>query len=371
MTAPPERPIPQHVIEAFRAKIAAEERRRAAYGDVRPIISTVWQDHRFVAVGATLYWDKAEKWRVFTDFLGHYIRRVLGLEWGLAELEKPLADRHVIMQWAEALRQLKMANPEPDERGICSAEPDGPSYAYLLLAYDLYLLGDHGTLRDAFVERLKRREEFQSARYELFVAATMIRAGFDIKPENERDLTRQHPEYVATHRVTTEPFAVEAKSRRIPGVLGFAGEPVPADRYQLDVRQLLRRALEKRVALPYIVFLDANMPPGYAAQRREEWTQNVLQAVQLGDETFSDIGIRVGSLFNLLVVTNVPDHYGEAGGPLPEPVFYTLRPVESRRPVRDPAVFGSIERALAQSHRVPVEFPPDGDDRDQLGSAPS
>ncbi len=130
------------------------------------------------------------------------------------------------MQWCEALRQLQLRNPEPDDHGVCSGEPDGPSFAYLLLAYDLYLLGDHGKLRARFVERLKDREAFQGARYELFVAARMIRAGFDLEPENEGDGSTQHAEYVATHRRTKEMFAVEAKSRRAPGVLGLVGEPV-------------------------------------------------------------------------------------------------------------------------------------------------
>src|SRR5262249_48176441 len=163
--------------------------------------------------------------------------------------------------------QLQLRNPTPDANGICSGAPDGPSYAYLLLAYDLYLLGDHGKLRERFVARLKDPEEFQGARYELFVAATMIRAGFDIEPENERDLTRQHPEYVGTHRETAGGFGVGAKSRRLPGVLGFKGEPIREDGFKLDVRQVIKRALEKEeIARPYIVFIDANMPPRYAAE---------------------------------------------------------------------------------------------------------
>ena len=59
------------------------------------------------------------------------------------------------------------------------------------------------------------------------------------------------------------------------------------------------------------------------------------------------------------MVTNVPDHYGESGGPLPEPIFYSLIPEESRRRVQHGAVFDDIRRALLQSHRVPSDFPPE------------
>ncbi len=112
----------------------------------------------------------------------------------------------------------------------------------------------------------------------------------------------------------------------------------------------------KTVALPYIVLLDANMPPGHAEKSRNEWVPNVNRAVELGDSVFNDVGIRVGSVFNFLAVTNVPDHYGEAAAPLPEPVFYSVRPAEARRAVQHSEVFADIERGLLQCHRVPSEF---------------
>src|SRR6266853_2437825 len=177
----PDHQIPAEVLEKFRALEAAEQERQATYGQVRPIISITANGYRLVAVGSTMFWDKEEKWRTFTDFLCYFIKHVFSIEWGAAEQKKPLEERHVIMKWCEALRLLQLRNPTPDEHGVCSGEPDGPSYAYLLLAYDLYLLGDHGKLRQRFVERLEDPEEFQSARYELFVAATMIRAGFDLE----------------------------------------------------------------------------------------------------------------------------------------------------------------------------------------------
>src|SRR5690242_12404080 len=124
MMPPADRLIPPDVLEVLRAKIAAEDARRATYGEVRPIISTVMQDRRIVAVGSSIYWNTVEKWRTFTDFLCYFIQHVFEVDWGAAELQKPLADRHVIMKWCDALRQLQLRNPKPDEHGVCSGEPD-------------------------------------------------------------------------------------------------------------------------------------------------------------------------------------------------------------------------------------------------------
>jgi hypothetical protein len=76
----------------------AEERiRQAQQGEGKPIISLKWSDHQIVAVGNTLHWSKA--WKTFVDFLGDYMKDKLGRDWGNAEIAKPLADRHTILQW--------------------------------------------------------------------------------------------------------------------------------------------------------------------------------------------------------------------------------------------------------------------------------
>ena len=210
------RPIPPEVLAKLRVHAERENERQRQFGDVRPIIHTDSQEHKIVAVGKTIYWGK---WRFFTEFLLHFIEKTFGPDWGQAELKKPLAQRHVVMQWFHAFREFQARHPYgPD--GLASGAPDGPAFAYLTLAYDLYLLGDHQQLRKRFVERLKRPEEFQATRYELYVGAVMIRAGFDLEAEDERDSSRPHGEYRATHRRTGEVFVVEPRADIGPGYLG-------------------------------------------------------------------------------------------------------------------------------------------------------
>ncbi len=74
------------------ARDAAEKIRQAQQGLGKPIIALKMADHQMVAVGNTVHWSKT--WRTFPDFLGDYIKKKVGLEWGAAEQAKPFAERH-------------------------------------------------------------------------------------------------------------------------------------------------------------------------------------------------------------------------------------------------------------------------------------
>ena len=80
---------------------------------------------------------------------------------------------------------------------------------------------DNATLQKRLLERLRHREQYQGARYELLAIATCVRAGFSVDYEDESDSTRKYPELLATHKTTGLQTAVEAKGRHRHGVLGF------------------------------------------------------------------------------------------------------------------------------------------------------
>ena len=93
-----------------------------------------------------------------------------------------------------------------------------------MLAYDLYVLRDKQVLQDDIIRRLKILDQFQGARHELFAAVSCIRAGYSIKYEDEKDGTRKHTEFIATHKKTGQKIAVEAKSKHRTGILDFPGK---------------------------------------------------------------------------------------------------------------------------------------------------
>jgi hypothetical protein len=69
---------------------------------------------------------------------------------------------------------------------------------------------------------LKDINQFQGARYEIYVTASFVRAGFEVELENETERTTSHCEFTATHR-TGAKYSVEAKSRHRQGILGREG----------------------------------------------------------------------------------------------------------------------------------------------------
>jgi hypothetical protein len=198
--------------------LLAEHERRL--GHARPIVSLDSNGYKLVAVGSTLHWSRT--WKTFPDFLGDYIKKALGPSWGTAEIKKPFEERHPILQWYEHVCLLQNTTiQQPGE--VAEAEMTGPVFAYLHLAYALYLLRDNSLLEDRLLARLRNCDQFQGALYETSIAAAFVRAGFGITLENETDSTESHCEFTVSHLSTGSKFSVEAKSRHRPGVLGQKG----------------------------------------------------------------------------------------------------------------------------------------------------
>ena len=326
--------------DEMRKVVEAEQKRQRQYGKVRPIISAKFQGHRFVAVGSRIYYDK--KWRNFTDFLIFYVKDVMGKEWWQAELAKPANERHSIVKWHDHLVELARDQEPDQETGLVSAVRDGILTAFLTLSYDLYILRNYSKLQDEVVARLRYRDQFQGARYELFVAATFIRVGCDIAYEDESDGSKKHTEFVAKHLESGLEMSVEAKARhrQMRGDFDMAT-------IRPGVRDLLFNAADKRAGHPLIVFLEMNLPPE-DLQKPPSWIQHV-------DQVFKEISEDKGkSLFDLVTFTNRPHLYGEVGEPDPARYVCVLRPSESALPM---PIVNALYDAVTQYGNVPTEFP--------------
>jgi hypothetical protein len=220
---------------------AREHQRAEQQGLGRPIISTKTDSgYQFVAVKNRLTYSK--NWKTFHDFLGDYLKDAIGAQWGNAELQKPFDQRHPILVWYHKLcEQQRLFIKEPGK--VSSASMTGATAAYMHLAYDLYSLDHNAELQAKLIERLHNRENFSGARYEVQVAATLVRAGFTLEFENEDDRSTSHCEFTATSTRTGKQFSVEAKRTESGRV----------------VRPLVR-ALKKSANHTRIVFIDLNRP---------------------------------------------------------------------------------------------------------------
>jgi hypothetical protein len=203
------------------------------------------------------------------------------------------------------------------------------------------------------IGRLKNADQFQGAKYELFVAATLIRAGFDLQFEDESDPTSKHPELVATDIVTGEAFDVEAKSRHHQGVLGQSGKKKKAEELKLGLQRLLNRALEKRGNRPLAIFVDLNLPPERISPSYEECLSKIRSEIER-------LALANNGLwpFALAIVTNYPDYYGQFGQAAPLGMSYIVEPMGMiRNPLQHPDIANRIEHALRQYGTIPNHFP--------------
>lgn len=180
-----------------------------------------------------------------------------------------------------------------------SAILTGPNLFWLLFCYDFFLLIHKKALPNELIQRIKDRQYFQGARYELAVAAIFLRAGFEIQWINKDAAKGKACEFIATHKKTGIKVEVEAKSKKRSGVLH---ESIGPDSKQ-GIPNLLRDALKKKgtANIPMIIFIDGNLPftPGSALEK------------PIFNETKRAIGIlpKDKDSFNLLVITNFPYHY--------------------------------------------------------------
>lgn len=224
-----------------------ELQRQKQQGLGRPIISTEHKGYRFVAVGNQMHYGK---WKSFHDFLGNYIKHTLGGQWGNAEIAKPLAERHPLLQWYDKICRLQ-AEHAKEPGAVFSTPLTGAISAYNRLAYNLYLIAHNGKdIQTRLIARLKNKDNFQGAFFEAQVAAWLIKAGFELEFEDESDRTSKHCEFTATYTETGEKYSVEAKSREIES-RNFS---------RPKVGRKLHEALEKKANHTRLIFLDLNKP---------------------------------------------------------------------------------------------------------------
>ena len=262
--------LPAMVRATIGKKLQEEELRIARFGDVRAPISQNFAGHTFVAVGSRLLANP--KWKTFHDFLFSYIVSVVESDWFRAELDKRPAEQHPLVQWYHCLHEFQQTRYAGSADGAVRREvPTAPVIALLAFAYDLYTLEHHSLLPPRLVDRIKLRDQFQGARYETYVAAAFVRAGFSIVLEDESDTSTSHCEFTAVHRTTGSTYSVEAKSRHRAGLLGQAGSPKPVHEIEADISGLLSRALRKNARNSRIVFIDVNCPPEERALLETDW----------------------------------------------------------------------------------------------------
>jgi len=316
-----------------------DQQQKNKYGDVRPIISIDFQDKKFVAVGDELHYASSDKWKTFPDFLFDYLKTKLGSKWGNEELSKLETERHPLIQWYAGV--VKFQNQQvKDTDGIYRVHPDSPTFAFLSVAYDVYTLKHHSYLQNTILDRLKNKDQFRGARYELFATATCIRAGFDIAFENERDGTKKHPEFIATHKNTKQQISVEAKTKKKSKTLN-------------GTCKIINGALEKENGHPFVVFMDLNLPDQIAEKEFNAPVPNKITNIVDGITSSKNGNDR----FNMIIFTNQPHNFYTEDHFAPTRTLCVISD-KAERVTLNTDIFWSLRSAALQTN-IPNEFPED------------
>ena len=262
--------------KAVYAELKRKQARRRKSGLGKdPITVRTQEGHIGQVVGDSVFLSR--KWKTFHDFLLEYILMVLGREWIAAELEKPAQERHQMIQLAEKMNAFQKKHVVK-EGEVYTAVATAPASAYLQIAYDLYVLKHNAGLQKLMIDRLKQKRLFQGARYELYVAASLIKGGFSVEYEDEADKTRSHCEYVATHSETGRKFSVEAKSKHRHGIWGYVDDR-QKNLLSLNIKRLIKDAIEKNAPHPKAIFLDINLPAEPGETFKKPWAQKSMSLI--------------------------------------------------------------------------------------------
>ncbi len=348
---PKRQAIPEHVIQharqEFKKHNLKQKIRDQRFGKVRPIIHADFQGHKFIAVGNQLHASKS--WKTMTDFLYDYLKIAFGKEWWLEEAKKAEEERHSTLRWARAMYEHQEKNRQQDQGSeIYSIQPNGPMQAYLTLAYDLYVLKDNQKLQDKLLKRLRHNDQFIGARYELYVAATFVRAGYDVVFEDESDGNTKHPEFIATHKTTGQVFAVEAKKRR--RTKNPTPEELNTENVKLGVVSLIRKALAKNNGQNFIVFVDLGLPTVEGNIFEKPWTKQLLESPTEAGARDSD----GKDNFNLLVFTNYPVE--PINEKFPAHSYVAVVPLSPKVPLQHGNAINEIMKSVEQFGRTPSHF---------------
>ncbi len=308
------------------------------------------------AVGSRIYFSPPDQ--TFHDFCIQIVTSDFGDEWYRDEQSKPNEEQHVVCKWFKSYTEFIKEHSRQQRKNarIWSARATGDVWSIATLGYDLFSVHhSNSIIPKELYGRLKSRVNFQGARYEIGVAAFFARQDFKIefiKRESEK-----HWEFNATHKLRNEEVAVEAKSRHRPGVIHQSGEKLEFNDIKVGIARLLNEALtQKPDGLPFVIFIDLNLPPTPEKIIPEKkWWDDLRKAIDLQKvPTEAD-----PDDFNMLFLTNFSYHY--VGKAIVDTNAFntdvcTVIPKYSKIPFRDNNTAAILDKEVSTYGYIPPDW---------------
>lgn len=222
-----------------RLRVLNEQHR--SFGSARMPLELFAGDDRIVVAGNEIYAVPREQ--NFHEFLITYGLAKIGRKCVEAEHDQT-NPKHPI---AKLLLSSTLRIQENKDGSSQLHSIDKRLYGFIKVAYDLFTVADNASLQSEIIKRLFHVDQYQGARYELYVAAAMIRGDFTVDFEDETDSETSHCEFTAVAKQSSKSYSVEAKS------LGVSENFNPG-----QLKRNLGKALRKHARFERIVFLDLN-----------------------------------------------------------------------------------------------------------------
>ena len=265
-------------------------------------------------------------------------------------------ENHILIQWIRSYEEWKKVHQIAAnmlEESTWGASPSGEVMALHAFAYDIYCLQIVNKLPKFLINRLKNKNEFQGARYEVAVAAIIARAGFDITFLDYKIKTKKHCEFIAKNKYSQVKIGVEAKSRRRKGVLHEDGDIDYSAIIKGDVERLFRNACaQKPEGFPYLIFIDLNAKPTPEIPfSKKPWMSDMkLMLDKRGTPSKSD-----PDLFNAIAVTNFAYYYAGNTNIAPPGEFLFIMTKYPKDPCEDNMGIKEIYESLQRYSHIPEE----------------
>ncbi len=302
---------------------------------VNIVPSLIRQGERLRPVGGVIYRRPVKE--TFHEFLLYLLLVVtLGKEWYRQQMLLKQEDRHVILKWFNSFKEwTKSSSIERNkvEEGW-KALPTGEVQILMSLAYAIFCLSVQHRLPDPLIKRLRNKDQFQGAYYEITVAAIMVRAGFTLDFMKDITQDKSRCEFIAKHKYTGIEIGIEAKSRHRKGVLNQDGEFSYSEAMKGDIEGLFQKSLtQKPKGLPYIIFFDLNLPATpHIVWRTKPWVEDVKKIL----DAHGTPSVKTPDPFNGLILTNFSYHYGGNEGTAPPGEYMLIIPEYSEVQLNSP-----------------------------------
>lgn len=264
-------------------------------------------------------------------------------------------DQHILFRWLEETyefrRNFKSSFSEEitpyGKVSLCQV--DGPQQSLLSLGWDLYCLQVKNKLPFEIVKKLQKNKDFQSFRYEIAIAAMMVRAGYHIDWSNNSEEGVKKCEFLATHLLTGDKVTVEAKSLMRDGVLNQKGFlDISDDKVKQIVQRLRDAEKKKEEGIPHAIFIDLNRPPQASDEISDyEYLKKLINQMQRISE-------EKPAKHEVLVLTNFSPYYGEIGEVLPKYQHFPIIP-EYCNDQKESSFYAEMFKSLDNYGYIPGE----------------